>query len=176
MENIIKFINSFLEDEYQAHTSYINERDKEKQLNDANKHRAYFDLKMLNPPGFFRKGEINDQWFEERKNTEVYKRTLFQIKEYDNEKYGKIYRCYLSNPDYNKKRYYQCHFIAEIKGNLKIFSIYQIDISLKNLNTSIKDWKIRGGEELKNLGKPTNIVKIEPPLDNEVHLEEYGKE
>lgn len=177
MERLVDYVNDLIDREYLAHVSYFTERDDsifKKKLSEFHKYwkePAFSSVKR-------RRDGRSEEWFEKKKSTvekRLHKRTFFQIKEYDNEVYGKVYRCYLSNPNYTDLEYYENFFIASIDGQYKIVSVYKIKYGLERLSTSLSNWEHLTGDEFKKLGKPLSIFKNRAP-ENPVHLKEYEKE
>lgn len=177
MNTVVDFINDVIEKEYSAKLAYFTERDNNilnQKLVEYHKYwkeAAFASVKA-------RKDNIDEEWFEESKKTVemmLYKRVLFQVKEYDNDVYGKLYRCYLSDPAYPELEYYENYFVASINNEYKIVAVYYIKDDLESLSTSLSKWKYYVGDKIGKLGKPTDIFKNVAP-EEPMHLKEYEKE
>lgn len=177
MEEVFKFISSLIEKEYSANLAYLAERDntlfRQKELE---YHKFWKDSDFADI--FDRDDNPGEEWFEENKVTiekGLHKRTLFQIKEYESDVYGKLYRCYLTSLSFSFIEYFENIFVASVDGELKIISVYSIKDDLESLPTSLSKWDYFVGEKIKKLGKPTTVFKNRAP-ENPMHLKEYEKE
>lgn len=124
--------------------------------------------KMISP--------LSDRFYEESKNCPYpAPRYLFKISEYNNEKYGTVWACYVSfsDPDDEIKKIKECFLVASINGELKIVSDFI-------LSSDAKQWRHVDGDEdkslrLNNLGTPVKVERYVEPTD-EWSLKAYLKD
>lgn len=187
IEEVNKFIDDLLSVEYATFISMYTEKDQKKYLDQYEKLKNFY-VEYVSHEGFIWDREEHE--VEEMINNRLdytgkkIKRTCFQIKEYDNEEYGKIYRCYIGMntkglSDFYINNYWQNYFVAKVAGQYKIVSKYilkkRID-EMKKLSTDLnKSWHHIDSDEFKALGKPTAILKIESPT-HPVEIAEYNAE
>jgi hypothetical protein len=103
-------------------------------------------------------------------------RHLFKISEYENDRYGNIWACYVSYPDPGdtSRKILECFLVAVVEEKLKI-------IANMIVASDTKEWRHIGGDEdktlrLNNLGKPTMVERYVEPLNDEWSLKEYLKD
>jgi hypothetical protein len=118
---------------------------------------------------------IIEMSIKENANLLVAPRYLFKISEYNNEKYGTVWACYVSfsNPSESLKKIKECFLVALINEKLKIVSDFIV-------SSDAKEWRHVDGDEdkslrLHNLGKPIKVERYLEPTD-EWSLEEYLKD
>lgn len=118
----------------------------------------------------------SDRFYKVKENaTYPIARYLFKISQYEHDRYGHIWICYVSNTNPSKiiKSLTDCFLVAEIEGDLKIIAKMGID-------PNVNKWTFYGGDEdkslrLHNLGTPVKIERYVEPLDDETGLKEYLK-
>ncbi|HRB71205.1 MAG TPA: hypothetical protein PK776_05090 [Flavobacterium sp.] len=118
---------------------------------------------------------IIEMSIKENANLLVTPRYLFKISEYNNEKYGTVWVCYVSflNPSESIKKIKECFLVASINEKLKIVSDFIV-------RSDAKEWRHVDGDEdkslrLHNLGKPVKVERYLEPTD-EWSLKEYLKD
>lgn len=181
MDEIIKFINEFIEKEYEAFVSSYTEKDEdvfEEKREEVDK-MYYAKLRAI----VNRDPYPDEEWFEQAESNlkTVRKRTLFQIKQYAHSKYGFIYGCYVSYPigwiikrpdgsenlegfDSYHEILYVAHQTSKATGEMKLRIISQYQ------------WKSKkyayGSLDIEPLGQFTAITQFQPPKDSS-DLAEY---
>ncbi len=91
---------------------------------------------------------------------------LFQIKEYDDAKWGKVYKAYASTTISIDDSYSVVYFIAKIDDQWKVISQYDFLSQV---------YEHRYGENFDHLKNPVKVKKLIPPADP-ADLEEYNSE
>jgi len=97
---------------------------------------------------------------------------LFMVKKYNYQPFGKVYRAYVSAINPHKKSFSKCYFIIQQKEKLVIVAQYSF---IENRKKHQPEWENNGGEDIliARLGKSIETIKIEPPIDNPLHMKEY---
>jgi hypothetical protein len=92
---------------------------------------------------------------------------IFQVKEYDDAKWGKVYKVYASSTIASGSDiYFRVHYVAKVDGQWKIVG---------QDAASQGQFEHRNGENFDHLKNPTEIRKLQPPADP-LDLEEYNLE
>ncbi len=176
IEKVKDFIGELLDIEYKTTILYYNEKDQNVYQESHNKLKSFFE-DYLSPEISSRKNPETPLSMGQSALENKIKRVCFQIKEYDNEEYGKIYRCYIScnyngKSDVNKLTYWQNYFVAKIDNQYKIISSYTIKSGMDEKNKFpadlTKSWDHIKGDQFSSLGKPTAVLKIQPPTHPDI--------
>jgi hypothetical protein len=88
------------------------------------------------------------------------------VKEYDDAKWGKVYKVYASSTQIQSKRYSWVHYVAKLDNQWKIVG--------QDAVTQGRFEHFRG-ENFDHLENPIEIRKLQPPADP-ADLEEYNLE
>jgi hypothetical protein len=91
---------------------------------------------------------------------------IFQAKEYDDAKWGKVYKVYASSTNSIADTYFRVYFVARLDGQWKIISQYGFISQV---------YEHREGVNFDHLGQPLEIRKLQPPAEPS-DLEEYNAE
>jgi hypothetical protein len=91
---------------------------------------------------------------------------IFQVKEYDDAKWGKVYKVYASTTISIDDSYSVIHFVAKHGGQWKIVGQYDFLLGV---------YEHRYGENFDHLKTPTAIRKLQAPSDS-LDLEEYNSD
>jgi hypothetical protein len=92
---------------------------------------------------------------------------LFQVKEYEDAKWGKVYKVYASSTNASGSDiYFRIHYVAKVDGQWKIVG---------QDAASQGEFEHRYGENFDHLKNPLEIRKLQPPADL-ADLEEYNAE
>jgi hypothetical protein len=180
MEEFINFLEEYIKNEHQMYISGLSERN----VDLFQKKYAEFESK------YYENGIVNynittprpsdEEYFQNGKEIieKAIPRIVFQIKKYDHQEWGILYRCYLSRTSPSKrleKSYLENFFIIKKVNDYKIISVYTIPIGLRRLRPDLRDWRYSQGKEISDLGKLLEVKKFQPPEDP-IQLEEYNAE
>ncbi len=183
IEKVKEFIGELLEIEYKTTILYYTEKDQNVYQESHNRLKSFFE-DYISPEISSRKNPETPLSMGQSALENIIKRVCFQIKEYGNEEYGKIYRCYISynyngKSEVNKLKYWQNYFVAQINGDFKIVSDYTKKSGMDEKNKFPvdlnKSWDHIDGDKISIPGKPTAVLKIQPPT-HPVELSEYNGE
>lgn len=181
MDEVVNYVNAFLNAEYEALVAQYTERDD--RVFQAKRAIVSQFLMSGIPSDLDRPLQPDDEWFERGKerveNGSLMPRTLFQIKVYDHPNFDKLYRAYVSlplRPRGKRLAYFTNFFISSTQNGYKIVSRYNLDLLPERDNVLFEDgnlaWVWRGGEKLTTLGKLIDVLKFRNP-DDPQHLAEY---
>jgi hypothetical protein len=180
-QEILDFINAFLDAEHEALIAQYTEHDKN-----------IFEGKKAILERFLSCGveselsqplSPDEAWFENGRRIvesgSLIPRMLFQIKIYDHPVFATLYRAYVSLnslPIGKRSMYFANFFAADTDEGLKIVSRYDIDMIPDQEGVRLKDaslsWIWHSGKQISTLGKLVKTYKFKAP-DNPEHLIEY---
>ncbi len=184
MNEVLQFIDAFLEAEYRAVVAQYTERDQARCDEQMAKLAAFAapDVEVvighrpLHPDEKF--FEIGD---EKMQKGEFGKRTLFQVKLYEHATLGHLYRVYVGPDDVfpQAPTYAANLFVTEIGGDLKIVSVYKFNRRFpqrkgyRYFTDHGLAWNHSSGAEITALGTPAAVLKFQAPRDVSGALREY---
>lgn len=122
----------------------------------------------------FRKLQTDDYYEDFKKMPYPTKRHIYKISEYQNQKYGKLWACYVSNQDPGEgltQLLASCFIVAKIDNLFKIIAKFNPDYITK-------EWERRGGDDLNyyDLGELIKVERFMSPVNDEWSIKEYNKE
>jgi hypothetical protein len=169
VEKAIEFIKSFINQEYKSLVVEKTERDNSKYLASAGELSGYCIPGLGLSFAGRRPFKPADDWFKTEKQAadELQPRRIFQIKHYKNPEYGDLFRCYVSETKSGNNTCFSCLYAAQVEGNLKIISKYNIDFK--------GGWINRGGKEIDKPGDLVEVRMFETP-DRPDHMKAYESE
>jgi hypothetical protein len=158
MEDIIRFVQNFVTQEYEVMIQIRAESDTSLVISNLNKLNEYFE--GLNSGLHLSSSRV----VEDRNDVlgQLQPRVLFKIEQYANPALGAIYRVYLSSEFRGDQNYFSNFFIANTEKGLKIIARYTLCDYCKGVGTRkgiLCDechglgWNWRGGEKLEQLGE-----------------------
>lgn len=159
MEEIIAFLKAFIEAENKFLLSLYGEINNNKyDAATANLYKFY--AKGLSP-GAGRPDPLPVSW--KKTGTEkiktIIKRSLFQVKEIEHEKFEVLFAAYLSLPSlYAKEDYFSIFYVSKVNDTLKLISKYDIVPESKKLQ-----WEWTQGYQFDSFGGVKSVKKIMSP-------------
>jgi hypothetical protein len=166
-EEVLVFIKSFVEDEFDLWKKVYTQRDETIFLNDQLAFSNNYFLDMETDAR--RRQNPDEKWFEVAKESlsAIQKRKIFQIKFFNREKYKQLAAAYLSSIHVGGDSYFELIIIAEIDTKLKIITSCLTD------HEGYFDYN--DGIEFEELPKPVKILKLNSP-SNSADLKEYNED
>jgi hypothetical protein len=185
VDKVLKFINSFIQADYEANIACYKEKDYDKFTDIVLKTKKFLDKEIVTLTS--RGWEFSDEdwaiWY--KQGDDVIPRSLFQIKVYKHAKLGLIYRCYLGTNTKDQGMYAYSFYVAEKKSGYRIITIDSACVFCSASGKTGKldcydckglGWKYYGGMKLNIYKqKPVEIIKIEEPTWPE-YLVDYNKD
>jgi hypothetical protein len=168
MEEIQKFIENFIKEEYDCWKAAYTERDTNAFLKKVEGFKnkfygedIYIDIR--------RRKNVDEEWFEEAieylRGTQ--KRLIFQIKKYEVSDFDFLYAVYLSSTTQSSDSYFEMLLVTQLKDELKVITSCLTD------HEGYFDY--HDGVEFEKLPEPIEILKLMPPNDS-ADLREYNEE
>ena len=170
MEEIIKFVQSFVAQEYEVMIQIRTESDTSMVKTSLNSLNQFF------------QGLDSDLYLStSRKLAErdtvlglLQPRVLFKIEQYAHSTFDLIYRVFLSSTFRGDHRYFSSFFIAHTERGLKIIARYNFCNDCKGVGKQKEflceechglGWNWRGGQKLESLGELVAARQFTPSLD-----------
>ncbi len=189
MDEAIEFVKKYIDLHYQAYLANHTEPDTKLYT------QKYAEFKNLFINDFFtlhgqkmdlmnRPEPVDQKWLETGQKMVKYgnivKARIYQIKKYQDSKYGELFRAYLSSQNTSKNPqntfYEDSVFFAKINGKFKVVALYHLDL-LDQRGSKIKlgplTWITFYEPKIGQLGKLLEVKKNEEPQNPE-HKNEYN--
>ncbi|MDY0094754.1 MAG: hypothetical protein RBT80_18830 [Candidatus Vecturithrix sp.] len=184
MNDVLQFIEAFLEAEYRAVVAQYTERDQAR-CDEQIAKLAAFAVPDVEVVIGHRPRHPDEKFFaigdEKHVKGEFDKRTLFQVKLYEHATLGHLYRVYVGPDEVfpQAPTYAENLFISAIGGDLKIVSVYGFNRRFpqrkgyRYFTDHGLAWNHSSGAEITALGTPVAVRKFQAPRDVSGALSEY---
>jgi len=172
MEQVTRFIQNFVNQEYEVMIQIRTESDTLLVDNNLNRLNQFF--QGLNS-GL---NLSSSRTLEERSQvmSQLQERILFQINQYSHASLGTIYRVFLSSPFYGDHSSYTNFYIANTEKGLKIIARYNICNNCEGLGYKTGflcdecqgfGWNWRGGQKFESLGELVAERELSRTIDRQ---------
>ncbi|MEV6074436.1 hypothetical protein AB0L80_04885 [Streptomyces sp. NPDC052069] len=173
MEDVVKFLNSYLDVEYAGATAVYSDSDEV-----VNEHRDE-SMKfwhavpgVILSPSFGRPmGMPQEQFAKLGANSDLARRALFLVAEYADQNWGTLYAGYIGGDrNISAQSYGGLLYVTEIKRKLKIIASYKEDFDQPSPPIH---WRHSQGVEIVTLENPSAVRPIEEPTGRVAHLQDW---
>lgn len=172
MDQVIRFIQSFVNQEYEVMIQIRTESDTLLVENNLNRLNQFFQglhsgLNLSSSRTLEERSQVISQ---------LQPRILFQINQYSHASLGTIYRVFLSSPFWGDHNYYTNFYIANTPKGLKIIARYNICNNCNGMGYKAGflcsecqgfGWNWRGGQKLQSLGELVEERELSHTIDRQ---------